>query len=383
MLAPEGVVRMIPFNKPVWLGGEPERISEAIRANGHVAAGGPFGRACEERLAEQLAQPTLLMSSCTHALEASALLLEIAAGDCVILPAFTHVSTATAFALRGARLLFVDVDATGNIDLAQVEAALDRNTRAVVAVHYGGNSCDMDALLALCGDVPVVEDAAQAIYAAFAGRPLGSLGRLGAFSFHETKNVGCGEGGALSIGDEALVERANFVRDAGTDRSRFLAGLEDKYSWVDLGSSYGLSDLSAAYLYGQLCAQEQIQARRRQVREAYAAALPSALEGIGAEIVRGHARNTPNHHLFAVVFRQAEQRTRFIAHMRAHDIITPFHYVALHRSPMGSKHHGERGALPNSERLSDCLVRLPLFYNISDAEVDEVIERTREFVAAA
>jgi dTDP-4-amino-4,6-dideoxygalactose transaminase len=374
---------MIPFNKPVWLGSEPERIREAICANGHVASGGPFGRACEERLAEQLAQPTLLMSSCTHALEASALLLEIEPGDRIVLPAFTYVSTATAFALRGAQLVFVDVDATGNIDLGQVEAALDGATRAVVAVHYGGNSCDMDALLALCGDVAVVEDAAQAIGAAFAGRALGSFGRLGAFSFHETKNIGCGEGGALTIGDPALLERANFVRDKGTDRSRFLAGLEKKYSWVDLGSSYGLSDLNAAYLYDQLCALEQIQARRAQVRGAYAAGLSSALERVGAEVVRGHALNTPNDHLFAVVFRGEEQRTRYIAHMRAHDIITPFHYVALHRSPMGKKHHGERGALPNSERLSDCLVRLPLFYNMSDAEVDEVIERTREFVDAA
>ena len=371
---------MIPFNKPVWLGTEIQRITEAIQVHGHVAGGGPFGRRCEALLERQLAQPTLLVSSCTHALEMEALLLEVGPGDQVILPSYTFVSTANAFVLRGAGLVFVDVDANGNIDVDEVASAMTARTKAVVAVHYAGNSCDLTRLLDVCGNVPLVEDAAQALGASFAGRPLGTFGALGAFSFHETKNVGCGEGGALTLRDERLLDRAQTLRDKGTNRQRFLSGLVDKYTWIDIGSSYVLSDLNAAYLLDQLESQARITARRRAVFEAYQAALGGPVERAGGTIIRGHPENVPNHHLFGIVFRRPEQRDGFIAHMRRHEILAPFHYVALHLSSMGQRYGTASRPLPNSERLTSCLVRLPLYFNMTDAEVEEVTGRALEFI---
>lgn len=374
---------MIPFNKPVWLGTEPARLAQAIAENGHVASGGPFGARCEAVLSGQLGQPTLLTSSCTHALEMAALLLDIQPGDEVILPSFAFVSAANAFALRGANLSFVDVDENGNIDPNQVADALTAGTRAVVAVHYAGNSCDLSQLLAACDKVPLVEDAAQAIGAAFMHRPLGTWGTLGTFSFHETKNIGCGEGGALSLRDGATyLERSHMIRDKGTNRHSFLLGQVNKYTWTSLGSSYGLSDLNAAYLLGQLEAFDTIQARRRTLHAAYHEALSAPLERTGGYLVRARSENTPNHHLFAMVLQDGEQRDAFIAHMKDHGIVTPFHYVALHLSPMGKRfHHGQR-SLRTSERLSTCLVRLPLFFNLTDRDQAEVIGRTLEFLDA-
>jgi dTDP-4-amino-4,6-dideoxygalactose transaminase len=372
---------MIPFNKPVWLGSEAQRVHEAIAVNGHLAGGGPFGKRCEELLEPVIGRRALLVGSCTHALEMSAILLAIGPGDEVILPSFTFVSTANAFALRGARLRFADVDAHGNIDPGNVAGLLGRRTRAVVAVHYGGHSCDLDALAEVRRDVPLVEDAAQALGARFRDRPLGSFGACSAFSFHETKNVGCGEGGALTVCNDSLLERAEYLRDKGTNRRKFLSGLVDKYTWVDIGSSYVLSDLNAAYLHDQLVARERIQSRRREVHERYRAALAPAVERSGAYLVHGRPENTENQHLFAIVFRRSSQRDAYIAHMRAHEIVTPFHYVALHLSPMGRQHADER-PLPMAERLTTNLVRLPLFFNISDAEVEQVIDRTLEFLDA-
>lgn len=373
--------RLIPFNKPVWLGTELDRITEALRVNGHAAGGGPFGKRCEALLRDLLGRRVLLVTSGTHALEMMALLLDLREGDEVILPSYTFVSTANAFVLRRARPVFADVDAHGNLDVNEVAALAGPRTRAIVPVHYGGNSCDMQALLEAAGGIPVVEDAAQAIGARFAGRPLGTFGRCAAISFHETKNVGCGEGGALVVSDETLAERADYLRDKGTNRSRFLAGLVDKYTWVDVGSSYVLSDLNAAYLVDQLLALDRIQRRRAEVYARYAEALTRTIEAKGGYVIRPHTRNDPNHHLFALVFREGYERTRFIAHMRDHGILAPFHYVALHGSPFGSRFHDGR-ALPWSDRLTRCLVRLPLFFNIADAEVDEVIGRSLEFIRA-
>ena len=355
-------------------------MTQAIRENGHVAAGGPFGEQCEALLAQRLGQPTLLTSSGSHALEMAALVLGVGPGDTVVVPSFTFVSTANAFALRGAELAFVDVDANGNIDLDDVETALRRRPRAVVAVHYAGNSCDMSRLLDMCGAVPVVEDAAQAIGASFAGRPLGTLGMLGAISFHETKNVGCGEGGALTLRNADQLAEARQIRDKGTNRQLFLAGEVDKYTWTRLGSSYGLSDLNAAYLLGQLEAHDRISARRRALYDAYLDALAAPLERAGGYVVRGRPGGTPNHHLFAMVLASAGQRDEFIARMKEHGIVTPCHYVALHLSPMGSRFHASRRPLCHSERLSSCLVRLPLFYNLSDDDQDQVITRAREIL---
>lgn len=370
---------MIPFNKPVHLGTEITAMAEAIERNGHVAGGGPFGKRSEARLQQMLGQRSLLVTSGTHALEMAALLLEIAPGDEFIVPSYTFVSTANAFVLRGAKPVFADVDAHGNLDLAEVERLLGPRTRAVVPVHYAGNCCDMKALQDVSGAVPIVEDAAQALGSTFDGRPLGTFGACSAFSFHETKNIGCGEGGALSVRDTTLIERAEFLRDKGTNRRQFQDGIVDKYTWVDVGSSYVLSDLNAAYLSTQLDEFPRIQARRKQLYDRYLAELTAPVERAGAYLVQSSARCVGNQHLFAIVFRAGEQRSRFIAHMRAHQIITPFHYVALHQAPMGKRFHDGR-SLPQSERLTTNLVRLPLFFNMTDDECGTVIARTREFL---
>lgn len=378
-MAPGGEHSLIPFNKPVWLGTEIQRITEAITKHGHVAGGGPFARSCEETLARMLGQPALLVTSCTHALEMAALLLDLKEGDEFIVPSYTFVSSANAFVLRGARPVFADVDPSGNLDPREVTRLRTPRTKAVVAVHYAGSSCDLDDLRERCGRIPIVEDAAQALGSTFEGKPLGTFGVAAAFSFHETKNVGCGEGGALTVSDPALLERAEYLRDKGTNRRRFLTGLVDKYTWVDVGSSYALSDLNAAYLAAQLEAFERIQSRRAALHDRYFRELERAVEGKGGYLVRPNPRTRSNHHLLGVVLRAREQRDRFIAHMKAHGIMAPFHYVALHLSPMGKRFHdGE--PLPGAERLTDCLVRLPLFFNMTDAEQDEVIARTLEFL---
>jgi dTDP-4-amino-4,6-dideoxygalactose transaminase len=370
---------VIPFNKPVWLGSETQRIAEAITLHGRVSAGGLFGKYCEERLQRQLGQGVLLVTSCTHALEMAALILEVKEGDDVILPAFTFVSTANAFVLRGARPVFADVDAHGNLKPEEVSRLLTPRTKAVAVVHYAGNSCDMRTMADACGSAPIVEDAAQALGASFEGKALGTFGALGAFSFHETKNLGCGEGGALTMGDEQLRERAEILRDKGTDRQRFLRKQVRSYSWVDVGSSYGLSDLNAAYLAAQLDEMDRIQSRRAHLFLRYVAELSERVERKGGYLIRHRAGIKPNHHLFAIVFRTASERDRYIAYMDSHRIVTPFHYVALHLSAMGKRFHDAR-RLPNSERLSSCLVRLPLFFNMTDREQDEVISRTLEFL---
>ncbi len=370
---------MIPFNKPVWLGTEVDRITEAIQLHGHVAGGGPFGQYCERWLSEMFAQPTVVVTSGTHGLELAALLLDLKPGDEVIVPSYTFVSTANAFVLRGARPVFADVDAGGNLDAREVARLRTPRTRAVALVHYAGNSCNMERMAAACDGVALVEDAAQALGSRFDGKPLGTFGVCGAISFHETKNLGCGEGGALTVRDAAQFERAVVLRDKGTNRRRFLAGLVDKYTWIDVGSSYALSDLNAAYLSAQLDAFDRIQETRRRLFDRYAAELAPAIVEKGGYVILPRARCDSNRHLFAVVWRNQDVRDQFIAHMRHHGIITPFHYVALHQSPFGQHFHDGR-SLPMSERLTTCLVRLPLFFNMSEHEQDEVMMRTQEFL---
>lgn len=368
----------IPFNKPVHLGTELDALAQAIHLSAHTAGGGPFGKKCEARLEQLLGRKTLLVTSCTHALEMMGMLLELKEGDEVILPSFTFVSTANAWLLRRAKPVFVDCDLDGNLAIDDVERAITPRTKAIVPVHYAGSSCDLERLKQLAGPIPVLEDAAQALSSTFDGKPLGTFGAMGALSFHETKNIGSGEGGALILNEERFIERAEYLRDKGTNRRRFLNGLVDKYTWVDEGSSYVLSDLNAAYLWTQLVALEQIQARRRSIWERYDAAFRDLAEHYGLHIVRPSRRVTGNHHLFALVLRSLEDRTKFIAHMRAKGVMTPFHYVSLHKSPMGTQLHDGR-PLPMTERLSDCLVRFPLFYNLGDEEQDRVITATRDY----
>lgn len=369
---------MIPFNQPVFLGTELGFIRDAIVRNGHVSGGGPFTRDCEAKLTAIQDVSALLVSSCTHALEMAALSLRIEEGDEVIVPAYTFVSTANAFALHRARIVFADVDQSGNLSLESVERCLSPRTKAIVPVHYGGASCDMFELMRLAKGVAVVEDAAQAIGSTFRGRKLGTFGRCAAMSFHETKNVGCGEGGAFFSSDGEILERAHVLRDKGTNRRRFLDGLVDKYTWVDIGSSYVLSDLNAAYLYAQLMQLDAIQTRRRALVQRYLAELASAVEKCG---VRFWSRNdgcSDSAHLCALIMRSGEQRRDFIQYMKGRGIVTPFHYVALHTTPYGRRYGEFR--LENSERLSDCLVRLPLFYNLTDEQQGEVIGAVLEWL---
>lgn len=372
----------IPFNKPVHLGTELDAIAQAIHVSAHTAGGGPFGKKCEEKLEQLTGTRSLLVTSCTHALEMAGMLLGLQPGDEFLVPSYTFVSTANAFLLRGAKPVFVDCDLDGNVDLDELPKLIGPKTKAIVAVHYAGSSCDMQRLLEIAGKVPVIEDAAQSITATFDGKPLGTFGAMGALSFHETKNIGSGEGGALVVGDGRFVERAEYIRDKGTNRRRFLNGLVDKYTWVDEGSSYVLSDLNAAYLWTQLVALEQIQARRKAIYDRYSAELGPVAAKLGMHVVSPSPRVKGNQHLFALVMHSLEQRSRFIAHMKGKGIMCPFHYVSLHKSPMGTKLHDGR-PLPKTEKLSDCLVRLPLFYNLTDEEQGRVISAALEFLHGA
>jgi len=372
----------IPFNRPVHIEGDREAVLAAIEG-GVTASNGPFTQRCEALLGAAMARPVLLTTSCTHALEMAALLLEVGPGDEVIVPSFTFVSTATAFAMRGAHLRFVDCDRYGNLDLAHVERQIGKRTRAVVAVHYAGNSCEMSQLLALCDarGIVVVEDAAQAVGSLYRGQPLGTLGAIGCLSFHETKSVIAGEGGGLVLNRASDLDRAHVLRDKGTNRRRFLAGQADKYTWVDVGSSYGLSDLNAAYLSVQLDQIERILERRRTLWRRYRDALQGPLQTRGFELIDVPEYNSAAHHLFAVVWDDRQMRDAFIAHMAGLGILTPFHYVPLHSSPYGQRYAEPNDAFPNTDRLGTSLVRLPLFYNMTNAEQDEVIEGVTSFIA--
>ena len=374
----------VPFNRGVSLENPLESLGEALRS-GSTSGNGPFGKKCEGLLEGMTKRPALLVSSGSHALDMMPLLLNFRPGDEVILPSFTFSSTANAFALRGARLRFADNDEFGNIAVSEVERLINKNTKAVMVMHYAGNSADIDAILELCRakGVPLLEDAAQAIGGTYKGRVLGTLGALGCYSFHDTKNISAGEGGALLCGDSSYLERAKVFREKGTNRSAFLQGLVDKYSWVDMGSSYILSDLNAAYLWPQLQQFERIQARRGEIWRRYETELCSFFEKQGARILGTPAYNTPNFHMFAVVFPSGKMRNDFIAHMRNSEVTCPFHYIPLHSSAYGkSLAGGEPESLPECDRISQCLVRLPVFFNLTDDEQAFVIERAKKFQSA-
>lgn len=367
----------IPFSRPCRTGRELEYIAECL--DSHALSGdGPFTRRCSALLEGIYAgSKVLLTTSCTHALEMCALLLDVGPGDEVLLPSFTFVSTANAIALRGARPVFVDVRPdTLNIDESLCGERLTPRTRAIFAVHYAGVGADMDALLDLARPrrVAVVEDAAQGLGATWRGRPLGGIGDLGALSFHESKNIVCGEGGAIIVNRPELVDRAVILREKGTNRTRFLQGLVDKYTWTDVGSSYLPSDILAAHLFAQLERMEEVNARRRAVFDAYASRL-APLEGeLGIRTPRVPAQATPNGHLFYLLLESEDERNRAIAGMRAAGIQCVFHYIPLHLSPVGERYGYRPGDLPVTERLAARLLRLPLFFEMTDAEIDEVVD---------
>ena len=339
----------IPFNRPGLAGNELRYIQESVDS-GRISGDGVFTEKCRRLLEELLgARQVLLTTSCTTALELAALLLDLGPGDEVIMPAFTFVSTANAVVLRGARPVFADIRPdTLNLDERLLPAIVTPRTRAILPVHYAGVGCEMDAILTVARrhGLEVIEDNAHGLFGAYRGRPLGSLGGLAAQSFHETKNISCGEGGALVINDERYAERAEILREKGTNRSRMFRGLVDKYTWVDVGSSALPSDILAAFLYAQLEARATIQAKRRRIWERYARELPSWARGLGIRLPSVPEHCEQPYHLFFLVTASLDQRTRLIAHLKQRGILAVFHYLPLHLSEMGQRLGGQAGRLP-------------------------------------
>ena len=372
----------IPFNRPFATGKEIDYIRAAI-ATPKLSGDGPYTAQCHGLLEQSLGiQKALLTTSCTHALEMAALLLNIAPGDEVILPAFTFPSAANAFALRGARPVFVDIRAdTLNIDESQIEQRITERTKAIFVVHYAGVGCEMDTILAIARrhGVGVVEDNAHGLYGRYRGRNLGTLGQLAALSFHETKNFSCGEGGALLINDVQFNQRAEILREKGTNRSQFFRGEIDKYTWVDIGSSYLPSDLLAAFLRAQLEYREQIQSMRRKIWETYAPELAPWAESSGIRLPIVPAECERSYHMFHVIMPSFESRQALISHLAGFGILAVFHYLPLHLSPMGLRFGGRQGDCPVTEDLADRLLRLPFFTGMSSSEQSQVIDAVRAF----
>lgn len=374
--------RPIPFNHSTVVGPEYEYIREAM-GSGQIAGDRTFSRKGQTMLEDLLGVKRALMTtSCTHALEMAALLLDIQPGDEVIVPSFTFVSTANAFALRGARLVFCDVRAdTLNLDESKLPGLLSPRTRAIVPVHYAGVGCEMEAVCGLAGrhGIAVVEDNAHGLFGKYRGRWLGTFGGLATQSFHETKNITCGEGGALLINDPRYVERAEIIREKGTNRARFFRGEVDKYSWVDLGSSYVMSDVLAAFLFAQLEKWRDIQKKRQTLWESYDRQLAAWAAHLGARRPCIPAHCEQAYHMFYLVLPDLATRTALIAHLKARGVMAVFHYLPLHLSEFGSRWGGRRGDCPVTEMVSDCLLRLPLFYSMTEEQQAHVIDSIREF----
>lgn len=376
-------MKQIPFNQPALVGSELGYMQQAM-ASGRLSGDGDFTRRCESWFEQQCGTVrALLTPSCTASLEMAAILLNIQAGDEVIMPSYTFVSTANAFALRGAKIVFVDVRPdTMNMDEGLIEAAITARTKAIVPVHYAGVACEMDTMMALAEKYGlwVVEDAAQGVMAGYKGRALGTIGHLGCFSFHETKNYTAGgEGGAILINDPTLIERAEIVREKGTDRSQFFRGQIDKYTWRDLGSSFLPSELQAAYLFAQLETAEQINRKRLILWQNYQKAF-AALAATGRiELPTIPPDCQQNGHLFYLKLRNLADRSAFIAHLKKHNILAVFHYIPLHTSPAGQRLGRFVGEDRFTTQESERLVRLPLFYNLSEGDQQRVIDVALEY----
>lgn len=374
----------IPFNRATLVGREMTYMAEAVAA-GHISGDGVFTRRCHALLEQALGCPkVLLTTSCTHALEMAALLLDLKEGDEVIFPSFTFVSTVNAFVLRGVRPVFVDIRPdTLNLDETRIETLVSPQTRAIVPVHYAGVGCEMEAILEIARrrGLAVVEDNAHGLFGKYRGRPLGTFGCLATQSFHETKNFTCGEGGALLINDPALAERAEILREKGTNRSRFFRGQVDKYTWVDLGSSYLPSDLLAAFLLAQLEEREAIQARRRAIWQRYFVELSTWAERNGVGLPHVPAYCEQPYHMFYLLFPDLDRRQRFIGSLKRQGILAVFHYQPLHLSDMGRRFGGRPGDCPVTEAVSDRLVRLPFYTGMTGEEQGLVIEAVRHFEA--
>jgi dTDP-4-amino-4,6-dideoxygalactose transaminase len=367
----------VDFNRPVPVGSEMEYMAEAI-ANGHISGDGPFTKKCHALLQDELGVPkALLTTSCTHALEMAAILLEIKEGDEVIIPDFTFVSTINAFVLRGARPVFLDIRPdTLNLDESRLEAAITPRTRAILPVHYAGVGCEMDTIIEVAKrhNIAVVEDNAHGLFGKYKGRYLGTFGVMAAQSFHETKNFTSGEGGALLINNSNFIERAEIIREKGTNRSRFFRGQVDKYTWVDLGSSYLPSDILAAFLYGQLEQRERIQAHRKTLWDTYNLALHDWAQknSVQLPIIPAHVEQA--YHMFYLLMPNLDLRQKFIQYLRDLGIYSVFHYLPLHLSDMGQRFGCKSGDCPVTVDVSDRLVRLPFHNGLSNAEQELTIE---------
>jgi len=372
----------IDFNRPVVVGREMEYMAEAV-ASGHLSGDGPFTKKCHALLETELGVPkALLTTSCTHALEMAAILLDIREGDEVIVPDFTFVSTVNAFVLRGARPIFVDIRPdTLNLDESRLEKSVTSRTKAILPVHYAGVGCEMDVILDIAKrhGIAVVEDNAHGLFGKYKGKYLGTFGVMATLSFHETKNFTSGEGGALLINDLTFAERAEIIREKGTNRSRFFRGQVDKYTWVDIGSSYLPSDILAAFLYGQLEQRQRIQSHRQALWQTYEMALKDWAEkhGVRLPLVPPHVEQS--YHMFYMLLPDLDTRQRFIFYLRERGIYSAFHYLPLHLSEMGQKFGGRPGDCPVAEDVSDRLVRLPFHNALSKAEQERVIEAILEF----
>lgn len=376
---------MIPFNKPYLAGKELFYISRAVLI-GKLSGDGTFTKKCSRWLEESTGSPkALLTHSGTAALEMCALLCDINPGDEIIMPSFTFVSTANAFVLRGGVPVFVDIRPdTMNIDETLIEAAITPKTKAIVCVHYAGNACEMDTIMDIAKrhSLYVIEDAAQALTSSYKGRALGSIGHFGCFSFHETKNIISGEGGAILVNDPAFAERAEIIREKGTNRSKFFRGEVDKYTWVDLGSSYLPGELIAAFLFAQLEESRKINTKRKALCQNYSSAF-SSLEERSLVILPSHTENMNfgNGHMFYFTTRTLEERTELIQYLKDRGILAIFHYIPLHSSPAGLRYGRISGSMTVTDRVSDTILRLPLYFEMAESEQKQVIEGVLSFYA--
>ena len=376
----------IPFNRPFFSGKEFDFIQEAI-ANWQLSGDGAFTKKCHALLEKELGIPkALLTTSCTHALEMAALLLDVKPGDEVIVPSFSFPSTVNAFVLRGARPVFIDIRRdTLNLDETKLESLVTRCTKAIVVVHYAGVGCEMDAILQVAGGhgIAVVEDNAHGLFGRYKGNYLGTLGCLATQSFHETKNFTCGEGGALLINDSRYIERAEILREKGTNRSRFFRGEVDKYTWVDIGSSYLPSDILAAFLYAQLEAREIIQSKRERIWNCYEEHLRDWAVDYGVQLPSVPSHCEQPFHMFYLLLPSVEARQALITYLNALEINSVFHYLPLHLSSMGRRFGGKSGDCPVTEEVSDRLVRLPFYNDLTEAEQLRVVAALNDFRSRA
>ncbi len=372
----------IPFNHLDTHGKELDYIRQAIQL-GHVSGDGTFTKRCSDILEKELGvRKALLTTSCTHALEMISILLNIGPGDEVIVPSFTFVSTVNAFVLRGAKPVFIDIrEDTLNIDENHLKKLITKKTKAIIPVHYAGVACEMNVIMKVANEygIPVIEDNAHGLFGKYDGKNLGTIGAMSTLSFHETKNFSCGEGGALLINDEKYVQRAEIIREKGTNRSKYFRGQVDKYSWVDIGSSYLISDILSAFMYGQLEERKKIQSNRKRIWNCYYENLYSWAEENKVRLPIVPELCDQAYHMFYMIMPSLEKRQELISFLKSKSILSVFHYVPLHLSDMGQKFGFEKGDLPNTEILSDRLLRLPFYTNLSENDQEAVVNAVREF----